>query len=426
MNPRLASLVWLILAMLVPGAAPASNCNGTQTGMIPLTDLGAGFYHGVQGGLYPGGTNVRPPAHDAAGVSIAHAIAPLDTFGNADANGRIVLISIGMSNTTQEFSTFVPAAAADPSRDPSVLVVDCALGGQTASLIKNPGAAYWDTVRTRLRARRSSPSQVQVVWLKEANANPSTGFPAATTTLMQDLGSVVRVVKSLLPETRIVYLSSRIYAGYATSTLNPEPYAYESGFAVKWLVEAQIDGVDSLRYDPAQGPVEAPWLAWGPYLWADGVNPRGGDGLTWVCSDFQSSDGTHPATGARVKVSNLLLDFMHHDATATPWYLASPAAVAPPGPRAMALAVAPVPARGPVEVRFVAPAGKPWRLEALDLGGRRVRNLASGVGDGLEHPLRWDGRDDRGSPVRAGAYWLRLASPGAPPKTRRIVLLAGR
>ena len=70
---RLSSLVWLVVVMLAPAAVSASNCNGTQTGMIPLTDLGAGLYQGVQGGLYPGGANTRPPAHDAAGVAIAHA-----------------------------------------------------------------------------------------------------------------------------------------------------------------------------------------------------------------------------------------------------------------------------------------------------------------------------------------------------------------
>ena len=37
MNPRLASLVWLILAMLVPGAAPASNCNGHPARHRPVT-----------------------------------------------------------------------------------------------------------------------------------------------------------------------------------------------------------------------------------------------------------------------------------------------------------------------------------------------------------------------------------------------------
>jgi hypothetical protein len=426
MPSRLSSMLLVLAAVLAtPAAAHAANCAGTQTGLVPLTGLGAGFYQGFAGGLYPGGANTRPPAHDAAGVAIAHAIAPLDTFGAPTPGGRVVLISIGMSNATQEFSAFVQVANGDPSRKSNVQVVDCAQGGQTAALIKNPAYAYWDTVKARLRARGSSPLQAQIAWIKEANAGPTSGFPAATTTLMNDLGSVVRTLHDHFPNIRIAYLSSRIYAGYATTALNPEPYAYESGFAVKWLIEGQINGVDSLEYDAAQGTVEAPWLAWGPYLWADGLTPRPGDGLTWACADF-SADGTHPAAGGRLKVANLLRDFMHTDATATPWYLATPVAVAPTEPPGMALAAAPVPARGPMEIAFVPPAGREWRLEALDLAGRRVRDLASGLGDGQRHSLRWDGRDDRGAPAPAGAYWLRLASSGGPQITRRVVVLGGR
>jgi hypothetical protein len=419
---RTNALYALIVSALLPAAAFASNCAGTQTGLVPLTTLGAGSYQGYQGGLYPGGVNLRPPAHDDAGITIAHAIAPLDTFGSPAADGRVVFISIGMSNTTQEFSTFVPAANADPYRSPSVLVIDCAKGGQTAALIKNPAYAYWDTVRTRLRGRGSSPLQVQVVWIKEANAGPNTGFPAATTTLMQDLGSVVRTLKDLFPSVSIAYLSSRIYAGYATSSLNPEPYACESGFAVKWLIEGQIAGEDSLNFDAAQGAVEAPWLAWGPYMWADGLNPRAGDGLTWECVDYQSSDGTHPATGARVKVANMLLDFMHADGTAQPWYLSSTVAAPPPGGSQVQLAVAPNPTRGEVEVSYSPAAGERWRLEVLDLGGRRVRALGDGVGDGALLSCRWDGRDRRGAPARAGVYWVRLVS-GDGQTVRRLVVL---
>jgi hypothetical protein len=415
-------LIPLVAAALLPAAALASNCDGWQTGLVPLTTLGAGLYQGYQGGLYPGGANVRPPAHDAAGIAIANTIAPLDTFGNVSTSGRVVLISIGMSNTTQEFSTFVTAANADPNKNPKVLVIDCAKGGQTAALIKNPTYAYWDTVRTRLRGRGSSPLQVQVAWIKEANAGPSTGFPAATTTLMRDLGSVVRTLKALFPNVRIAYLSSRIYAGYATTNLNPEPYAYESGFAVKWLIEGQIAGEDSLNFDAVQGPVQAPWLAWGPYLWADGLNPRASDGLTWACLDYQPSDGTHPATGARVKVSNMLLDFMHSDKTAQPWYLSSTVAAPPPGGSQVQLAVAPNPARGEVEVMFAPAGGERWRLEVVDLAGRRVRELGSGVGDGALQSLRWDARNQRGAPAHAGVYWVRLASGGRQ-VVRRLVLL---
>src|SRR5262249_41290842 len=157
----------------------------------------------------------------------------------------------------------------------------------------------------------SSRAQAQVVWLKEARRGPTEGWPAATDSLRNDLGTIVRIIKQKLPHVRLLYLSSRIYAGYATSLLNPEPSAYEAGFAVKQLVEAQIDGVDSLAYAPPVGDPRAPWMAWGPYLWADGLTPRS-DGLTWQCGDFQS-DGTHPSTSGRDKVAHALLAFFRSD-----------------------------------------------------------------------------------------------------------------
>ena len=418
---RSASILVLLAVPAIHGPARSSNCNGTQTGLIPLTVLGAGTYQGFPGGLYPGGSNVRPPAHEAAGLAIAGAIAPLDTFGVVSGGGKIVFISIGMSNATQEFSTFVQETFNDAYKDPRVRAIDCAEGGQTASIIKNPAAAYWDTVRTRLRGQGSSPLQVQVAWIKEANAGPTTGFPAATTTLMRDLGSVVRTLKDQFPNLRIAYLSSRIYAGYASTALNPEPYAYESGFAVKWLIEAQIAGEDSLNFDPAQGPVESPWLSWGPYLWADGMTPRPGDGLMWLCSDY-ANDGTHPSPNGRIKVTDLLLSFVHQDATASRWYVTHPAGVPRASSGTVLLALSSNPARGEVGLTFGTRAGEAWRLDVLDPAGRRVRALAGGLGDGATRSLRWDGRDERGAPLAAGIYWVLLES-GADRIARRLALL---
>src|SRR5205823_10535917 len=133
-----------------------------------LVDLGAGLYHGYEGGLYAGGSNQPPAAHETSGLAIANAIVPLDTLGNSSSTGNVVLISIGMSNATMEFSAFVPKANADPKRNPRLLVIDCAEGGQAARDIDFPTAVYWDTVAARLRAHHSSPLQVQAVWLKEA------------------------------------------------------------------------------------------------------------------------------------------------------------------------------------------------------------------------------------------------------------------
>jgi hypothetical protein len=50
-----------------------------------------------------------------------------------------------------------------------------------------------------------------------------------------------------------MFLSRRIYAGYATNCLNPEPYAYEYGFSAKWLIEAQVVQEEGGAQDPIAG-----------------------------------------------------------------------------------------------------------------------------------------------------------------------------
>src|SRR5207244_9540078 len=101
---------------------------------------------------------------------------------------------------------------------------------------------------------------------------------------------------------------------------NPEPHSYESGFAPKWIIADQIAGYLELNYDPSRGRVRFPWVAWGPYMWADGVKGRK-DGLKWVREDF-GADGMHPSDSGRGKVAKMLLQFLKTDPTSTPWFLA--------------------------------------------------------------------------------------------------------
>jgi hypothetical protein len=330
---RAAASLGVCLVVLAAQAI-SSDCTRTSVGLIPLTELGTRLYLGKQGGLYPGGSNIRPSAHEAAGLAAARALRPLDARGAPDdSHGKIVFISVGMSNTTQEFSTFKPLGDADPAKNPKLVIVDGAQGGATASLISNltspQGQQYWNTTDSRLAAAGVTPAQVQAAWIKEADAQPTAGFPNYALQLKNELAVIARILKTRYPNIRIAYLSSRIYAGYASTALNPEPYAYESGFSVKWLIEDQINGAADLNFNPDTGPVMAPWLAWGPYLWADGLTPRS-DGLTYKCSDFNASDGTHPATpGAREKVARLLLDFLKSDSAAKPWFLGGSSLIFP-------------------------------------------------------------------------------------------------
>jgi hypothetical protein len=327
-----------------------------------------------------------------------------------------------MSNCTQEFSTFVPKAMSDPTRRPELRAIDCAQGGQTAALIRNPDAPYWANVAQRLRAAGSAPLQAQVVWLKEANAGPHGDFPTTAGQLRDDLAAVARVIHQKLPNVRICYLTSRIYAGYATTALNPEPYAYESGFAVKWLIDSQISGVDSLDFEPDQDPIQAPWLTWGPYLWADGLTPRS-DGLTWACDAFAENDGTHPSAIGRGIVADSLLAFFKRDETAIPWFVNATTSAPPPGGSRARLSIAPNPANGRVEIAFAPAAAGRWQLDVLDLAGRRVRALASGVGDPRARALTWDGRDDGGRRAAPGVYFVRLKAASRV-ETRRVVKVA--
>jgi hypothetical protein len=63
----------------------------------------------------------------------------------------------------------------------------------------------------------------------------------------------------------------------------------------------------------------APWIAWGPYLWAYGDQARG-DGLQWFPLDFQQNDGTKPSPAGVLKVAQLLLTFFEQDLRAACWF----------------------------------------------------------------------------------------------------------
>jgi hypothetical protein len=278
------------------------------------------MYKGEQGGLYPNGENTPPPAHLKAGLALAKAIAPLDKDGQPSATGKIVLVTIGMSNTTQESRSFILMVRKSHMGElnPHVALIDGGEGAQTAAIIAKPDAKYWQTPIGRLRDENLTPAQVQVAWLKEANAAPKDPFPAEPKKMQAQMVKVVQNLHDKFPNLKMVYISPRTYGGYAGGALNPEPHAYETGFADKWLIADQIAGNPELNYDPAKGAVRAPWLAWGPYIWTDGTKGRK-DGWTWSRED-NGPDGTHPSRKGRDKVAQLLLAFFENDPTTQPWF----------------------------------------------------------------------------------------------------------
>ncbi len=85
--------------------------------------------------------------------------------------------------------------------------------------------------------------------------------------------------------------------------------------------------------------------------------------------------------------------------------------------------VRPNPIRAAGTVAFSLPDQGPVRVTVFDLSGRRVRTLAAGeaMSPG-PHRLVWDGRDDRGSLLGSGIYFVRVAAGGAVRTTRAVLL----
>ena len=317
------------------------ECSRSSVGFTPLSDLGRGTYKGVQGGLYPHGQNVPPTSYLDAGRAAARQVRPLAPNGTPNPSGRVVLLSIGMSNASRAFTGFIHLAAHDHTLTPGLISrpapgsggqgllrrihaseASLALDQQHAvlvngafptfdaeSMIRN-SATYHRIVDTDLADAGVTSKQVQAVWLYEAIANEHEPFPTDAKHLERDLDALIAMLTRDFPNLRLVYLSSREYGGYAVHSINPEPYAYESGFAVKWTVAARM-----------ADPGTRPWVAWGPYTWADGTRARA-DGLTWSCADF-APDGTHPSLQGVEKLGRMLLDFFTTDPTTRTWFNAA-------------------------------------------------------------------------------------------------------
>lgn len=313
-----------------PNARPANPGNPAgptraiygrdKTGFKPLTEMTADDrYLGQDGGLYGGGKNTPPAAHLAAALAASKAIAPLNRDGKPDPAGKIVLVSISMSNATQEFSMFKQIADADAAKSAKLQIIDCAQGGQAMAEWVSPTAGPWTDAERRITQAQASDQQVQIAWIKLANKGPRGDLDEHGRKLESDTRTVIQNAKAKFPNLKLIYLGSRIFGGYTMSPLNPEPYAYESAFVARWLIQDQIAGNKELNYDPAKGEVKAPVLLWGAYCWGDGLTPRAADKLTWTREDFVG-DGTHPSNSGREKVARMLLDFFKTDETAKGWF----------------------------------------------------------------------------------------------------------
>jgi len=266
--------------------------------------------------LYPN-SNTIPAAHLASGQAIAAGIQPLNARGDVDlANGKIVVVVEGFSNTFYETNAFIQHFLQNnPVLNPQLTLVNAADPGCHLICWLNKGVDSID-------------AQVQIVLMKHSNNTPqfanglpenpitpfttiaSKRFPNHALTTKDMLKTRILDVKKKYPNLKLLFLTSRSYGGWScdpAGTGYREPVAFEEGFSTKWLIEDQV-----LNKDPDlvfSGPnAKAPWMAWGPYLWNS----------TWTRTMF--SDGVHPCPAGQLAVAQQWYDFLMQDSTARLWF----------------------------------------------------------------------------------------------------------
>lgn len=335
----------------------------TQFAATPVTDgcgTSAKYLNKFPYCLY-NDTNSEPPAaHDAYVRSQAAAIQPLDGDGNPSATGKIGIAMIGFSSWSIEVCrssltlslvqlpcnavsiiTAIRNAQEAAQVNPSITMVDCAQGRQsTPEWAGVPDTIDpWPTCEHRLTQAGLTAKQIQVIWFKNADLHPSaraslSALPgnwcgrgdAATIDACyneQELGAFARLAKSKFPNTRILFMHTRVYAGYVPSdTANPEPYAYEYAFPIRAVINAQTQQADmGGAVDRVAGDLSyshAPAIVWGPYFWASGQTPRL-DGLAWLPTDYY--DGLHLGQPGVNKLINLMMPFYETSPYSAPWFL---------------------------------------------------------------------------------------------------------
>lgn len=82
----------------------------------------------------------------------------------------------------------------------------------------------------------------------------------------------------------------------------------------------------------------------------------------------------------------------------------------------------PNPFRPSLSIRFSVPVAQSVSVTVVDALGREVKRIADGWLEAGAHEMRWDGRDQQGSGVAAGVYFLHVSLDGEV-TTRRVVLL---
>lgn len=269
------------------------NCNNVMTNKVAL---------------YPSALVLNDEDHISVGVEVSSLIKRLNINGDEDPTGKIYVGYSGMSNYNQEMRKYLQLY-----RIRMINQLNCCQGGWDLARMVNNHKEYWDLVKKKIVGKdpnnpKVSFEQIQVWFFKNSLAKPRGGVHLSFDKHVAEFERLqmlyIEQVMDHFPNLKMILLSSGTYSFYGqVSAPRNEPNTWGEGVAIDNIVG---------KFRTTTGP----WIAWGPYLWTNGVVGRSGDGLKWTCYDVDD-DGVHPSLFGELKVAAMMKLFMdQHPAAA--------------------------------------------------------------------------------------------------------------
>ena len=293
--------------------------NATASDNIPLNDLGTRLFKDSMGGLYPGGVNKPFGTYANDLFTTSNSIVPIDANGIvSSSSGSIVFISLGASTGGKNMTALIDKTKGNPLTNPKLKLFNRNQAAQAAPLnfIMDPKSIYWNHVTQVLTRHKSSYKQVQVVYLETDDSVATTKFPQRPNRVKNDIEASLRTMKQKFPNLKVVYVLGRTRTFSNTVyPWNTEPSPYYFGWACKWAIQDQINGIPGTQYKGRNAV--APMITWGFYQWATDA-PRTTDGFSWRESD--TKDGLHATPAGQDILSGRFQKFLLTDRNASLWY----------------------------------------------------------------------------------------------------------
>jgi hypothetical protein len=252
----------------------------------------------------------RTVAQDQAAAVAASQVWPRLLDGTPDPGGKVVLLGVGMSNTSNVFNAMLYEINHSGVTPSTLHAIDTTMGGQGAPQWADPNCECWTNLDAKLIKKKRSAYQVGAVFVMLTTPFPWQTPEANATRFAAEYASILLQLEARFPNLRVVISAANYFGGYNTTGKTPEPHDY-------WE-NRELQGIQDGHTGSA--------FVGGLTIWTNGVDlrpwpspapPRPWSGLNLLCED--TNNGVHVSPLGKPKFGAWVYDTLMLDPATLGW-----------------------------------------------------------------------------------------------------------